>query len=334
MLCSMVRRDPLKEALARLSEVRKDPSSDASLAELRRVLSGESSYAVAKAARIAGEAGLDTLAPDLVATFHRLLQGPSTSDPGCTAKTGLVEALLRLEHEDEEALLRGIHHVQLEPVRGGRVDTAADLRGACALGLARTSSPAAIVELAELLADPEPPARVSAARAIGNHGRPEGVPLLRHKVRAGDEEPRVLVECLLSLLHLDPEASLALAAGLLEPGSAVRAPPGDLSECAAIALGESRREEAFPLLRDWLAPAFSRGLVHTAVRALASLRRDEAFDHLLSLVREAEPPVAREAAAALAEQGDESLRVRIREAAAGRPTVARAAERVLAQRGE
>jgi hypothetical protein len=334
MLGRVARRDPLKEALDRLSQVRKDPSSPSSLEELHRILSRESSHAVAKAARIAGEAGLETLAPDLVAALHRLLKGAPKTDPGCVAKTGLVEALLRLEHEDEELFVCGIRHIQLEPVRGGRVDTAVDLRSACALGLARTSSPVAIVELAELLADPEPPARVSAARAIGNHGRPEGVPLLRHKVRAGDEEPRVLVECLLSLLHLDPEASLALAAGLLEPDSAVRAPPGDLSECAAIALGESRREEAFPVLRDWLAPAFSRGLVHTAVRALASLRRDEAFDHLLSLVREAEPPVAREAAAALAEQGDESLRVRIREAAAGRPAVARAAERVLAQRGD
>jgi HEAT repeat protein len=244
----------------------------------------------------------------------------------------LVEVLLRLEHEDEEVFQRGIRHVQLEPVRGGRVDTAVDLRSACALGLARTSSPAAIVELAELLADPEPPARVSAARAIGNHGRPEGVPLLRHKVRAGDEEPRVLVECLLSLLHLDPEASLALAAGLLEPDSALRAPPGDLSECAALALGESRREEAFPLLRGWLAVASSRGLVRTAVRALASLRRDEAFDHLLSLIREAEPPVARAAAEALAEQASGPLQVRIREAVEGRPAIAGAVERLLAGR--
>jgi hypothetical protein len=172
---------------------------------------------------------------------------------------------------------------------------------------------------------------VSAARAIGNHGRAEGVPLLRHKVRAGDEEPRVLTECLLSLLHLDTSGSLPFVVGLLERSSVAGPLQGDLSECAAVALGESRLEEAFPLLRDWLPDAVARGLGPTAVRALATLRRDEAIDHLLSLVREAEPPVAREAAAALANQGDESLRARVRDAASGRPAVAEAVERVLAE---
>ncbi len=330
----MPRRDPLKEALARLSQVREDPSSASSLAELRRVLARESSHAVAKAARISGEAGLETLVPDLLAAFQRLLKGAVRADPGCTAKTTVVEALLRLEHEDEEVFLRGIRHVQMEPVHGGQVDTAVDLRGACALGLARTSHPGALVELAELLADPEPPARVSAARAIGNHGRAEGVPLLRHKARAGDEEPRVLTECLLSLLHLDPSGSLPLVAHLLKaaPGSGRSA--GGPAECAAVALGESRLEGALPVLRDWLPEAVSRGLAPTALRALATLRRDEAFDHLLSLVREAEPPVAREAVAALAGQADESLRARVREAASGRPAVAEAVERVLAERRE
>jgi hypothetical protein len=326
------RRDPLKEALARLSQVRQDPSSATSLDELRRVLSRESSHAVAKAARISGEAGLEALGPDLVAAFHRLLKGPARADPGCRATTRVVEALLRLDHKDEEVFLRGIRHVQMEPVRGGQVDTAAGLRGACALGLARTSSPVVLVELAELLADPEPLARVSAARAIGNHGRGEGVPLLRHKVRAGDEEPRVLTECLLSLLHLDPPGSLPFAARLLEAGPGRGRWAGGPSECAAVALGESRLEGAFPLLREWLPEAVARGLGSTALRALATLRRDEAFDHLLSLVREAEPPVAREAVAALAGQADASLRARLREAASGRPALAGDVERALAEK--
>jgi HEAT repeat protein len=330
----MPRRDPLREALARLNEVRQDPSSGPSLAELRRVLSRESSHAVAKAARISGEAGLETLAPDLVAAFHRLRKGPARTDPGCTAKTSAVEALLRLEHEDEDVFLRGIRHVQMEPVHGGRVDTAVDLRSACAFGLARTSSPAVLVELAELLADPEPPARVSAARAIGSHGRAEGVPLLRHKVRAGDEEPRVLTECLLALLHLDPAGSLPFVARLLDASPDPRRFPGGASECAAIALGESRLEEAFTVLRDWLPEALARGMGSTALRALASLRRDAAVDYLLSLVRDAEPPVAREAVAALAVQGDESLQARVREAASERPAVAEALGRAFAKCGE
>jgi hypothetical protein len=325
------RRDPLKEALARLNQVRQDPSSSASQAELRGVLSRESSHAVAKAARISGEAGLETLVPDLVAAFHRLSKDPARTDPGCTAKTSVVEALLRLEHEDEEVFLRGVRHVQMEPVHGGRVDTAVDLRGACAFGLARTSNPTVLVELAELLADPEPPARVSAARAIGNHGRAEGVPLLRHKVRAGDEEPRVLAECLLALLHLDPSASVPFVGRLLQAAPGPGRYPGVDPECAAVALGESRLEEAFAVLRDWLPEALARGLGPTALRALATLRRDEAIDHLLSLVREAEPPVACDAVAALAGQGDGSIQARARDAASERPAVAEAVDRAFAR---
>jgi hypothetical protein len=328
------RRDRLREALARLDQVRQEPSSAASLSELRRVLSRESSHAVARAAAIASQTGLAVLVPDLVAAFHRFQRSPARADPGCTARTGLVEALLRLEHEDEDVLLRGIRHVQMEPVLGGRVDTAAELRGTCAIGLARTSRVDVLIELAELLADAEPSARASAARAIGNHGRAAGIPLLRHKVRAGDEEPRVTTECLLALLHLDPPASLAFVAGLLERASAPGRFPGGLSECAATALGESRLEEAFAVLRDWLPNASARGLGRTALRALAALRRDEAFDYLLYLVRDAEPPLARDAVTALAGHRDERLRARVQEAASRRPAIAEAVERAFAGRGE
>lgn len=329
----MPRRDRLREALARLDQVREEPSSAASLSELRRALSRESSHAVAKAAMIAGQAGLVVLVPDLVAAFHRFQKSPARLDAGCTARTGVVEALLRLEHEDEDVFLRGIRHVQMEPVMGGRVDTAAELRGTCAIGLARTSRVDVLIELAELLADPEPSARASAARAIGNHGRAAGVPLLRHKVRGGDEEPRVITECLLALLHLDPPASLAFVAGLLEPASAPGRLMGGLSECAATALGESRLEEAFAVLRDWLPNAAARGLGRTALRALAALRRDEAFDYLLRLVRDAEPPLASDAIAALAGHRDERLRARVQDAASRRPALAQAAERAFAGKG-
>jgi hypothetical protein len=328
------RRDRLREALARLNQVRQDPSSAESLTELRGVLSRESAHAVARAAAIAGQAGLAVLVPDLVTAFHRFQTGPARADPGCTAKAGVVEALLRLEHEDEDILLSGIRHVQMEPVLGGRVDTAAELRGACALGLARTSRADVLIELAELLADPEPSARASAARAIGNHGRATGIPLLRHKVRSGDEEARVITECLLALLHLDPPASLPFVAGLLEPASASGRFRGELSECAATALGESRLEEALAVLRDWVPSASARGLGPTALRALAALRRDEAFDYLLSLVRDAEPPLARDAVTALAGHRDERLRARVQDAASRRPAIAEAVERAFAGRGD
>ncbi|MEH2465502.1 hypothetical protein [Nostoc sp.] len=41
-------------------------------------------------------------------------------------------------------------------------------------------------ELADLLTDPKPEARVAAAKAIAYTGNPQGVPLLRFKTRIGD----------------------------------------------------------------------------------------------------------------------------------------------------
>lgn len=322
-------RDRLQEVLAGLARVRHDPSSTASLAELRRVLAHESAHAVAKAAAIVGEAGLDSLVPDLIAAFRRFLCVPARKDPGCAAKQAAVEALLRLDHEDEDVFRAGIRHVQMEPVFGGQVDTAVDLRGACALGLARTSRADVLDLLAELLADPEPPARVSAARAIAAHGRAAATPLLRHKALAGDEEPRVVSECLLALLQLDARGSLPFVAALLEPATLHGRPAPDRVPCAASALGESRLKEAFPVLREWYPKAAARRLGRTALLAIAALRRDEAFDYLLSLVREAEPPEACDAAVALASQPDEALRGRAREAAAGRPEVTATLERAL-----
>ena len=70
-----------------------------------------------------------------------------------------------------------------------------------------------------------------------------------------------------------------------------------------MALGESRSPEAFVLLRDWLPQAARRGLSRTACIAIASLRRDEAIELLLAVVREEPPPAAREALQALASLG-------------------------------
>ena len=44
-------------------------------------------------------------------------------------KVAIVEALNALGYEHTPTFLQGIRHVQMEPVYGGRVDTAAVLRG-------------------------------------------------------------------------------------------------------------------------------------------------------------------------------------------------------------
>ena len=323
----MARRRPLEATLAALRQVRERPDAEASRAELSRVLQGEGSHAVARAAALVGELELAPFVPELVACFPRFFDDLPRKDPGCSAKTAIVEALRRLGHEDASLYRRAARHVQLEPVFGGRVDTAVDLRGAAALALGETSDRDALVLLAELLADPEPPVRISAARAIAAFGSDAGLPLLRLKALVPEPEPRVVSECLLSLLRLDAAGQQPFVASFLEKGDA-------LAEAAAVALGESRSAEAFGVLRDWLPQAASRGLTRTALVAIASLRRDEAVELLLAVVREDPPRAACDALLALSSLGAaEALVERARAAAAARPELATALERAFERSG-
>jgi len=308
-----VKRRPLEQTLLALRRVREGPGSEESQRLLREVLGGEGSHAVARAATLVGELGLEALLPDLVAAFPRFLEDPVRTDPGCSAKTAIVEALRRLERDERPLYRRAAAHVQMEPVFGGRVDTAVDLRGAAAMALAESAGGDVLVDLAHLLADPEAPVRVSAARAVSVHGRDGGIPLLHLKALSGDAEPRVVSECLLALLRLDPGGALPFVGSFFDRGDVA-------AEAAAIALGESRQADALPLLRDWLDRASRRGLARVALLAIAALRRDEAVDLLLSLARDEPGPLAREALLALASVGGgDALYERARAVAEARP---------------
>jgi hypothetical protein len=318
----VARRRKLEETLEALRVVRQDPHAPASREELSRVIGIEGSHAVARAAAIVGEAGLDALAADLTAAFPRFFERPERADPGCAAKTAIVEALRRLGQPALALFRRGAGHVQMEPVFGGRVDTAVDLRGASALALAEHGGAEVLVDLAHLLADPEPPVRISAARAVAVAGLGGGIPLLHLKATAGDPEPLVVAECLLALLRLDAPSQLPYVSSLLD---------GPSAEAAASALGDSRLGEAFPALRDWLPRAGARGLGRAAAFALASLRRDEAIERLLEAVRDEAAPLARDAVLALASvRTDAAMRERVHAACGQRPelraTLARAFE--------
>jgi HEAT repeat protein len=322
----MPRKRPLEETLAALRRVRDSPDSEASRAELRCVVQKEGCHAVARAAALVAELGLEALVPDLVAAFPRFLADLPRADPGCSAKTAIVEALRRLEHVDAALYRQAARHVQMEPVFGGRVDTAVDLRGAAALALGESGGRDVLSLLAELLADPEPPVRISAARAVAAHGSDAGAPLLRLKALVPEPEPRVVSECLLALLRLDASRERPFVASFLEKKD-------DLAEAAAIALGESRSAEGFAALRDWLPQAARRGLARSALGALAAVRRDEAIELLLATVREEPLPLAREALLALGSLGGDALYERAKAATGGRRELAAALGRGFSRLG-
>ena len=283
----------LEQTLADLGRIRQEPMSAVNLATVRAVLKGKSSHAVAKAAEVVAELEINDLKDELTSAFERLLIDPVKADPTCAAKTAIADALYRMGADEPMIFLRGIRHVQMEPVWGGKADTATTLRGICALGLVRANYRDAMAELADLLADPEARARADAARAIAYSEDDHGVPLLRLKALTGDADPTVITECLTALLQLSPQPSLPFVARFLDRDDTA------LQEAAALALGASRLAEAFPILRDWWQRTRNQSVRRTALLALAMLKRDQSLDFLTDLIATAEGPTARDAIAAL-----------------------------------
>jgi HEAT repeat protein len=272
----MPKPQKLEAVQAQLNQIRAEPTAPGASTALSQILNGKHAVAIAQAARIIREAELRELLPDLVKTFERLIQNPS-ADPNCLGKKAIADALYRLEYSEEQPFLQGIHHVQMEPVWGGQVDTAPGLRNVCALGLVRMHYSDVMLELADLLADPELEARVGAVRAVAYSENPQAVPLLRLKLRLGDD-PAVLSECFAALLRLAPASSLPLVTSFLSHAN------DQVQEMAALALGESHLAEALPSLKHWWQRSRNLELRQTGLLAIAMLRHDEAIDFLLSII--------------------------------------------------
>lgn len=109
----------LEDNLQALREIEDDPRSERGLQELRRVLKLKSSFAVARAAAIVGAHSIDELTAELGRAFLCFFEKPTKTDKNCKAKESIAEALYNLGADDEHLFLRGIRHVQLEPVWGG-----------------------------------------------------------------------------------------------------------------------------------------------------------------------------------------------------------------------
>lgn len=277
-----------------LESLRTAPAEVASV-ELRRALKDRSNYLVSRAAAVVRDLRLQALIPDLLAAFERFMRDPAKSDPQCWAKTAIAEALQHLEYDDPEVFLRGTAHVQREPVWGGSVDTAAALRGTCALALtgARLNVFDVLCRLTDLLEDKEKPVRINAARALGHLGAREGALLLRLKALAGDPEPEVTGECLATLFVLDARGGLEVAHRLLKSENA------DVRMEAAGVLAGSHEPEALSILMDFWQGQADADVRRTLAAMLAGSPLPAAAEFLLSVVESASSPLAAHAVAAL-----------------------------------
>jgi HEAT repeat protein len=303
----------LEDQLTRLADLRGQPPSPEVRGEVAGFLNDKSSLLAAKAARIAGEWQSTELIPELLSAFERFLVKPEVTDKSCGAKTEIIKALCKLEHSSPSVFLRGIRYVQMEAVWGLPVDTAAELRGLSAIGLAQTAYPEALEEILPLLLDAERGARIGAVRAIAACGLPGDALVLRLKALSGDQETEVLGECFAALLRVEPAKSLTFVATFLDAGQEA------VAEAAALALGDARLESAFTVLRGAFQLPRSRALRRTLLLAIALLRREPAIDFLLELVRTGDGQTFADAVAALAiYEQDPKLRERLEHARASR----------------
>jgi len=158
------------------------------------------------------------------------------------------------------------------------MDTAVDLRVSCAIGLAATAYPRALIPLVELLHDPEPHCRSGAVRAMACTQPLAAEAVLRSKALAGDAEVGVTGDCLVALLQVAAEDALDFVAGFLD------SPDPTLSELASLALGDSHLDAALDLLRErWDAQPLKRDADRVLLRAAALHRSEAAFAWLIDV---------------------------------------------------
>jgi len=267
------------QKLAALEELR---SATDAVQPLRKALKDRNNYFVSKVAAIAAERQLTELTPDILAAMERFFVDPVKTDPQCWAKNALVKALKDLGHRGPAIYLRGIEHIQLEPVWGGQADSAGTLRGACALALVDCSLDALEIlrYLGDRLADGVKTVRVDAALAIGQLGHPVGALLLRLKALTGDEEPEVLGQCFVSLLSLVLEEAVSFISRFLRSG------PEEIRAEAAAALAQSREPAALEQLTSLWRERLTPDLRASILLSLAASPLPQTGDFLLAVLGE------------------------------------------------
>jgi hypothetical protein len=286
--------------------------STAQIEQLRRALAHRNNFLVAKAAKLVADAELFVLLPEILAAYDRFFIDAAKTDPQCWAKNALVKTLVKLEHRQKDAYLRGLRHHQMEGAYGGLSDTAGALRAACTHALVNCpglSDADLLALLLEPLTDTDKTVRIEAARAIGQVGGVSAALILRLCALLAKDEPEVLGAVYCSLLALEGVSAVALVAAALKDGD-------DLAAEAAFALADLRSPEALAALIARLRAGADAWFSGVLLSAIALTRLPEAMDFLVALIarEELEAPAAIEAIGRTAPNA--ALRARVAEAVA------------------
>lgn len=308
-----------EQQIAALDALRLSPPQ-ARLDALPKALANKNNFIAAKAADLTREFNLQELTPDLLKAFDHFFKNPSKSDPQCWAKNAISKALAAFELQEPEVFLRGMRHIQLEPVWGGQSDTAGTLRATCALALVqcrRVPEPDLLAHLIELLADKDKSVRVEAVRAIDQVGSNSASLLLRLRATLGNDEPEVLGACYSGVLHIEGVRSISWVAQFL-------ASADDVAGEAALALAATHSVAAFYALREQLDKSRDPWFRSILLSAIALTRQDEATQFLLNLVKSESLNAEGAIEAIMRTSPSEELLSRLKEATAANPRLARA----------
>jgi hypothetical protein len=275
----MSKKRTFEDQIAALDAVR-EMADDARSEALRKALSQRNNFIVAKTADLVREFRLPELLPELLAAFDRFFETPEKTDPQCWAKNALSRALAALEYQDLEVFLRGMRHIQLEPVWGGRSDTAGTLRATCALALVQCRGLAEVdllAHLLELLGDKDKSVRAEVVRAIEQVGSPSASLLLRLRAILGADEPEVLGACYSGILRVEGLSAIAWVRHFL-------ATADDTAAEAALAIAGTHSAKGFDVLRENLATADNHWWRSVLLSSIALTRQDAALEFLMELI--------------------------------------------------
>jgi len=315
-----------EEQVAALDALRRSPE-DARVEPLRKALGQRNNFIVAKAADLIREFGLTDLAPELLPAFDRFFDDPVKSDPQCWAKNSLSRTLAGFELQDEAVFLRGMRHIQMEPVWGGQSDTAGTLRATCALALVQCRSLTErdlLAHLVELLADQDKTVRVEVVRAIEQVGSPSASLLLRLRAvlgsdKSASDEPEVLGACYGAILRIEGVRAIPWVRRFL-------AAADDNAGEAALAMAGTHSPEAFDVLRESFLQAHDPWWRSVLLSAIALARQDAALEFLLELVRTESLDAEAAIEAVLRSMPSQEVIQRMEKLVAGNPRLKRAFE--------
>jgi HEAT repeat protein len=287
----------IEQELDGLNALRSAPDGETAKLALCKALRDRVNLLAAKAAEITAELGLTELLPDLENAFERFFEKPVQTDPQCWAKNAISKALKDLGYADSPLFLRGLYHVQLEPVYGGQADSAETLRGTCALALVECRDiprQEIMQHLVNALTENAAIVRAEAARALEAMDGPDAPLLLRLKARVGDKEPGVSGQVFDSLLALEAERGIPFVAEFLDLHDE------DVQEQAALSLGVSRLPDAVNVLKDAYSKYRNSRFAEPLLRAISASRQEPGFAFLLQLIRTGRENESQDAIHALA----------------------------------